>query len=62
MATQITATGGRRGTGKYEELLARCQGMDAIPTAVTHPCDDVSLGAALEAARMDGPEGDENGL
>ncbi len=51
MATQITATGERRGTGKYEELLARCQGMDAIPTAVTHPCDDVSLGAALEAAR-----------
>jgi phosphotransacetylase len=51
MATQITETGERRGTGKYEELLARCQGMDAIPTAVVHPCDDVSLGAALEAAR-----------
>ena len=51
MATQITETGERRCTGKYEDLLARCQGMDAIPTAVAHPCDDVSLGAALEAAR-----------
>ncbi len=51
MATQISETGERRGTGKYEELLARCQGTDAIPTAVAHPCDDMSLGAALEAAR-----------
>jgi len=41
----------RRGTGKYEELLARCKDIGAIPTAVVHPCDEVSLGAAVEAAR-----------
>ena len=40
-----------RGTGKYEQLLARCQGMPAVATAVAHPCDDASLGAAVEAAR-----------
>jgi phosphotransacetylase len=51
MTTQISEAGERRGTGKYEELLARCQDLDAIPTAVAHPCDDVSLGAALAAAR-----------
>ncbi len=62
MATQITATGECRGTGKYEELLARCHDMAAVSTAVAHPCDDASLGAVVEAARMDGPEGDENGL
>jgi phosphotransacetylase len=43
-ATQV------RGTGKYEQLLARCQGMPAVATAVAHPCDDASLGAAVEAA------------
>ena len=40
-----------RGTGKYEELLARCRDIGPIPTAVAHPCDDVSLGAVVEAAR-----------
>ena len=48
MATSAT---GVRGTGKYEQLLARCQGMPAVATAVAHPCDDASLGAAVEAAR-----------
>ena len=41
----------RRGTGKYEELLARCKDIGAIPTAVAHPCDDASLGGVVEAAR-----------
>jgi phosphate acetyltransferase len=40
-----------RGSGKYEQLLARCKGMTAVPTAVAHPCDDASLGAVVEAAR-----------
>ncbi len=51
MVTQTTEITERRGTGKYEELLARCQDMAAVPTAVAHPCDDASLGAVVEAAR-----------
>ena len=39
-----------RGSGKYEQLLARCKGMAAVPTAVAHPCDESSLGAVLDAA------------
>jgi len=51
MATGTTEITERRGTGKYEELLARCQEMAAVSTAVAHPCDDTSLGAVVEAAR-----------
>ncbi|HXU88764.1 MAG TPA: bifunctional enoyl-CoA hydratase/phosphate acetyltransferase [Methylomirabilota bacterium] len=39
------------GTGKYEQLLARCKEVRAISTAVAHPCDDAALGAVVEAAR-----------
>ena len=38
------------GTGKYEQLLARCQGLEPIRTAVAHPCDASSLSAAVDAA------------
>jgi phosphotransacetylase len=38
------------GTGKYEELLARCRGLEPIPTAVVHPCDPLALLGAQEAA------------
>src|SRR5215510_6183817 len=51
MPTSVTTRAESRGTGKYEELLARCKGMTPVPTAVAHPCDDASLGAAVEAAR-----------
>ncbi len=51
MATRTTEITERRGTGKYEELLARCQDMAAVVTAVAHPCDEASLGAVVEAAR-----------
>ena len=37
------------GTGKYEELLKRCKGLEPIPTAVAHPCDETSLDGAIEA-------------
>jgi phosphotransacetylase len=37
------------GTGKYEELLARCRLLEPIPTAVAHPCEATALAAALEA-------------
>jgi phosphotransacetylase len=37
------------GTGKYEALLERCQGLEPIPTAVAHPCEETALAGALEA-------------
>ena len=40
------------GTGKYEHLLARCQGIDPIPTAVAHPCEETALAGAIEAAEL----------
>src|SRR5438552_18282651 len=51
MPTDVMTRTESRGTGKYEQLLARCKGMTATPTAVAHPCDDASLGAVVEAAR-----------
>jgi len=39
-------------TDKYATLLARCEGLPPIPTAVAHPCDQSSLDGALEAARL----------
>lgn len=38
------------GTGKYERVLARCAGMDPVPTAVAHPCEESALAGAMEAA------------
>jgi phosphotransacetylase len=35
--------------GKYEELLQRCRGLEPIPTAVAHPCEETALKGALEA-------------
>ena len=51
MATDVATRAESRGSGKYEQLLERCRGMPPVPTAVAHPCDDASLGAAVEAAR-----------
>src|SRR5262245_57009416 len=39
------------GTGKYERLLARCESLAAVPTAVAHPSDATSLSGALEASK-----------
>jgi phosphate acetyltransferase len=38
------------GTGKYEQLLERCRGLEPIPTAVAHPCETTALAGAIEAA------------
>jgi phosphotransacetylase len=38
------------GTGKYEALLERCRGLEPVPTAVAHPCEETALAAAIEAA------------
>ncbi len=39
------------GSGKYERLLARCQGLAPVPTAVAHPCEATALTGAVEAAQ-----------
>src|SRR6187397_42046 len=38
------------GTGKYEQVLARCESLAPISTAVAYPCDATSLSGAIEAA------------
>jgi phosphotransacetylase len=42
----------RTGTGKYEQLLARCRGVEPVRTAVAHPCEATALAGALEAAEQ----------
>ena len=37
------------GTGKYERLLARCEKLSPVPTAVAHPCEATALSGAVEA-------------
>jgi phosphotransacetylase len=39
------------GTGKYERLLARCEGLAPVPTAVAHPCEASALAGAVEAGQ-----------
>ena len=39
------------GTGKYERLLARCEPLAPVPTAVVHPCEATALEGAVEAAQ-----------
>jgi phosphotransacetylase len=38
------------GTGKYEQLLTRCQALEPIVTAVAHPCEATALAGAVDAA------------
>jgi phosphotransacetylase len=40
------------GTGKYEALLAQCEGREPIRTAVAHPCEETALSGAIEAAEL----------
>jgi phosphate acetyltransferase len=40
------------GTGKYEQMLARCKNLKPIPTAVAHPCEESALSGAIEAAKL----------
>jgi len=37
------------GTGKYEQLLERCRGLEPVPTAVAHPCEESAFAGAIEA-------------
>src|SRR3954454_23430570 len=36
---------------KYERLIERTKAIPPIPAAVVHPCDEISLTGALEAAQ-----------
>jgi phosphate acetyltransferase len=38
---------------KYERLIERCRGLNAIVTAVAFPCDELSLSAVIDAARAE---------
>jgi len=38
------------GTGKYEQLVARCKSLAPVTTAVVHPCEQSALAGAAEAA------------
>jgi phosphate acetyltransferase len=40
------------GTGKYEALIARCQNLEPVPTAVAYPCEQTALSGAMEAAEL----------
>src|SRR6188508_1913105 len=40
------------GTGKYEALLARCRGLEPVPTAVAHPCEETALAGAVLAGQQ----------
>ncbi len=44
----MTAT---TGTGKYERLLERCQGLEPVATAVAYPCEASALAGAIEAGQ-----------
>jgi phosphotransacetylase len=35
---------------KFDQLLARCKGLEPIPTAVAHPCETTALAGPIEAA------------
>src|SRR6201981_2738279 len=41
-----------RSKERYERLLSHAQGLPPVTTAVAHPCDEVSLKGAVEAARF----------
>ena len=43
--------GQQTGTGKYERLLERCKTLEAVPTAVAHPCEESALIGAVDAAQ-----------
>jgi phosphate acetyltransferase len=52
-AARVAPVSPDRGTHeKFERLLAVAQRQPAVITAVVHPCDEVSLKGAIEAARL----------
>jgi phosphate acetyltransferase len=47
---EMSLTSLMTGTGKYEQLLDRCERLEPVSTAVAHPCDVSALSGAVEAA------------
>ncbi len=41
-----------RSHDKYDRVVAYARTLPAVPTAIVHPCDEVSLQSAVEAARI----------
>src|SRR6201987_1880847 len=41
-----------RSRERYERLLRHAQALPPVTTAVAHPCDEISLKGAVEAARL----------
>jgi len=41
-----------RSSERYERLLLHAQALPPVTTAVAHPCDEISLKGAVEAARL----------
>lgn len=52
MPDTVNPPGSRRHE-KYERLVQAAKRLPAVTTAVAHPCDDVSLESAIEAAQLD---------
>ncbi len=50
MQNAETAAAPPRRHGAYERLIARCQGLEPVATAVAHPCDRSSLEGVVDAA------------
>ena len=48
----LAPTHAERPHDRFDELVARAQRQPPVLTAVVHPCDQVSLESALEAARL----------
>ncbi|RQS03810.1 phosphate acetyltransferase [Burkholderia sp. Bp9002] len=49
-STHSTDSTDTRPHRKYDALIARCRSLDPVTVAVAHPCDEVSLRAAVDAA------------
>ena len=49
---EVVAKPARGPDTQYQRLIAAAQTHPAIKTAIVHPCDDVSLESAIEAARL----------
>jgi phosphate acetyltransferase len=50
--SEATARSATRRHEKYEHLIQAAQRLQSIKTAIAHPCDEVSLESALEAAKL----------
>ncbi|KWK17090.1 phosphate acetyltransferase [Burkholderia stagnalis] len=49
-STDSTRSTDTRPHRKYDALIARCRSLSPVTVAVAHPCDEVSLRAAVDAA------------